>query len=301
MTLRSAKTPFLHRPSVVPWVFLAPFLLLFLTFSLYPILNAFYLSVSQMESITSLPQFVGLANYAKLWNDPSYWKALNNTLLYTVGVLLTLIPIPLIYAALLQSGWVKGAHSYRLILFTPLLTSLVVATIVFRYMLGPEGFINAILNFFSLPPQRWVEVGTYAMPICVLIAFWRWTVMNIVYFQSGLNNIPKELFEAAALDGASGLQSFYFVTLPLLKPIVIFVVTISLIGSLQVIVEPYILYGAMAGPGESALTMMFYLYMVAFQRLNFGYAAAIGVVLAILIMAVSLVQFRFYGLYSQEY
>lgn len=300
MTTRTAKTPFLHRLNIVPWVFLAPFILLFLTFSLYPILNAFYLSVSQMESITSPPQYVGLANYAKLWNDPSFWRALGNTVVYTIGILLTLIPVPLIFAALLQSGWVKGAHIYRLVLFSTLLTSLVVATIIFRYMLGPEGFVNALLGLVGIPEQRWVEVGTYAMAICVLIAFWRWTGMNIVYFQSGLNNIPKELFEAAALDGASGLQSFYYVTLPLLKPIVIFVVTISLIGSLQVIVEPYILYGAMAGPGESALTMVFYLYMVAFQRLNFGYAAAIGVVLAILIMTISLVQFRFFGFFSQE-
>jgi arabinosaccharide transport system permease protein len=284
----------------VPWVFLTPFVLLFLTFSIYPILNAFYLSTAQMESISSPPEFVGLANFTRMLNDPSFWKALSNTVFYAAGVLLTLIPIPLVYAALLQSGWVKSATTYRLLLFTPLLTSLVVATIVFRYMLGPDGIFNSFLGLFNIPPQRLVEVGTYAMPICVLIALWRWTGMNIVYFQSGLNNIPKELFEAAAMDGAGGLQAFFHITLPMLKPIIIFVVTISLIGSFQVIVEPYILYGAMAGPGESALTMVFYLYMVAFQRLNFGYAAAIGVALALIIMTISLIQFRIFGFFSKE-
>lgn len=167
-------------------------------------------------------------------------------------------------------------------------------------MLKDDGIVNVFLGLFGIPPTAWVEAGIYAMPICVLIAFWRWTGVNIVYFQSGLNNIPKELFEAAAMDGANPLEAFFYITLPLLRPIIIFVTTISIIGGFQVFVEPWVLYSGGAGPGQNALTMAIYLYRVAFQNGNFGYASAIGMALSVIIMFFTLIQLRAFGFFSRE-
>lgn len=294
------KTAFFHRRNVVPWIFLSPFIILFLAFTVYPLLYALYLSFVKIEVLNSPPVFVGLENYVRLLSDDSIWRALRITAAFAVGDLLILITIPLILAALLQFGWVKGASFYRAILFLPAVTSLVVATIVIRWMLQERGIVNAFLSLFGVEPRGWVEAGVYAVPIMILITLWRWTGMNIVYFQSGLNNIPKELFEAAAIDGASPLQAFFYVTLPLLRPIIIFVSTITLIAGFQVFVEPYVLYSGGAGPGQNALTMAIYLYRVAFQNGNFGYAAAIGVVLAVIIMVLTLVQLRFFGFFAKE-
>jgi arabinosaccharide transport system permease protein len=294
------KTAFFHRREVVPWVFLSPFLLLFVIFKVYPVIYALYLSFVKIATLNSPPIFVGMTNYTDLLSDASFFKSLRIAFFYAGGDLLILICIPLILAALLQSGWVRGATFHRGILFLPALTSLVVATIVVRWMLQQQGIVNAFLGLFGVPSIGWVEAGIYAVPICILITLWRWTGMNIVYFQSGLNNIPKELFEAAAIDGASPMEAFYNVALPLLRPIIIFVATITLIAGFQVFVEPYVLYNGGAGPGQNALTMSLYLYRVAFQNGSFGYASAIGMVLAIIIMIFTLVQLKFFGFFSGE-
>lgn len=292
------KAPFFHRRSVVPWVFLSPFIFLFAAFTLYPVAYAFYLSFVKLSTLTSPPTFVALANYAHLFGDASLAKALRITAFYAVGDLLILITIPLILAVLLDSGWAKGAAFHRGVLFLPALTSLVVATIVIRWMLQEQGIVNAFLGLFGVPPRGWVEAGVYAVPIIIMITLWRWTGMNIVYFQSGLSSIPKELFEAAAIDGATPLQAFYHISLPLIRPIITFVITLTLIAGFQVFIEPYILYMGSAGPGQNALTMALYLYRTAFQNGDFGYASAIGMVLAVIIMVLTIVQLRLSGFFS---
>jgi arabinosaccharide transport system permease protein len=294
------KTAFFHRRDVVPWVFLSPFIILFVVFKVYPVIYALYLSFVKFNTLGSPPTFVGLANYSQLLSDASFFKALRITTFYAGGDLLLLISIPLILAALLHSGWVRNAGFHRVILFLPALTSLVVATIVVRWMLQEQGIVNSFLGLFGVPPRGWVEAGVYAVPIILVITLWRWAGVNIVYFQSGLNNIPKELFEAAAIDGASPLEAFYFVSLPLLRPIIIFVATITLIAGFQVFVEPYVLYSGGAGPGQNALTMSLYLYRAAFQNGSFGYASAIGIALALIIMVLTLVQLRFFGFFARE-
>jgi arabinosaccharide transport system permease protein len=290
---------FIHRRQVVPYVFLAPFLLFFLAFRVWPVIDAFILSFQDVQGI-GMSEWNGLRNYARLLSDPSFFKSLRNTTVYTIGTLIFLVPLPLIFSQLLFSGVVARPNFFRLIIFLPVLTSLVVAGTVFRLLLAPDGVLNSGLMAIGLPGPRWLQVAELAVPSMVIVAIWRWTGMNIIYFTSGLTNIPHEMFEAAAIDGATRFQQFIHITVPMLKPVTIFVVTLTLISGYQVFAEPYILFSQGESPGEGGLTIALYLYRQAFRSFNMGYASTVGVVLALIIMIISLIQFRLFGFFSEE-
>lgn len=291
--------PLIHRRRVVPWVFMAPFLIFFLAFRIWPVISAFILSFQEVQGIGAA-EWTGLSNYAYLLKDPSFFKSMGNTTLYTIGSLILLVPLPLIYSQLLFSGVVMRSNLIRLLIFLPVLTSLVVAGTVFRLLLAPDGILNTALMAIGLPGPRWLEVAELAVPSMILVATWRWTGMNIIYFTSGLTNVPHEVFEAASIDGANGLQRFLYITVPMLKPVTIFVITLTLISGYQVFAEPYVLFTQGESPGQGGLTIALYLYRQAFRSFNMGYASTIGVVLALIIMAISLVQFRLFGFFSEE-
>jgi arabinosaccharide transport system permease protein len=297
--MTSRGVPFIHRRGVVPWVFMAPFLIFFLAFRIWPVINAFILSFQDVQGI-GMSEWTGLSNYAYLLKDPSFVKSMRNTTLYTVGILIMLVPLPLIYSQFLFSGVVFRSNWIRLLIFLPVLTSLVVAGTVFRLLLAPDGILNTALMAIGLPGPRWLGVAELAVPSMVIVATWRWTGMNIIYFTSGLTNVPHEVFEAASIDGANGLQRFLHITVPMLKPVTVFVVTLTLIGGFQVFAEPYVLFSQGESPGQGGLTIALYLYRQAFRSFNMGYASTIGVVLALIIMAISLVQFRLFGFFSEE-
>lgn len=297
--MTDASVPFFQRRKVVPWVFLAPFLILFLIFRVWAIIQAAILSFQNVQGIGSA-EWTGLSNYVFLLNDPTFYKALGNTAYYTVGILIFLVVIPLVLATLLYSGLVNRAGTFRTTLFLPVLTSLVVVGTVFRLILAPEGLFNDFIGLFGIPSQRWLETAQLAVPSMIIMAVWRWTGLNMIYFTSGLANISSDLYEAAAIDGASALQRFWYITVPLLKPILIFVMTLTLIGGFQLFVEPFVLWSGGGGPGQGGLSIVVFLYRTAFTSFNLGYASAIGVVLAAIIMVLSLVQFRLLGLFKKE-
>lgn len=246
-------------------------------------------------------EWVGLTNYQNVFNLVRFNQALVNTTVYTVGTLLILIPLPLVLAVLLDSGRVVQSTVFRTLIFLPALTSLVVAGTVFRLILAEDGFLNLFLSStFGVQPQRWLEVSNLALPSLILVATWRWTGINIMYFNAGLVNIPRELYEAAVIDGANPFQMFWRITLPLLRPTTLFVIVLSIIGGYQVFVEPFILYRGGGGPGDGGLTMALLIYRTAFTSFNFGTAAAMGVILAAIILVFSLIQFRFFGVFSKE-
>lgn len=290
---------FFNRKSVVPYVFLAPFFLLFLAFKVWPFFSAVSLSFQSLRGIGS-GTWVGLDNYRILLEDPLFVRSLGITTKYTVGTLVLLIPFPVILAAVLYNKAVKGASVFHTIFFLPVLTSLVAAGTIFRIMMMEDGLINAFFRFFSLPAQRWLGVAELVVPSLLIIAVWRWTGMNIVYFMSGLTGIPVELYEAAKIDGANALKRFFYVTVPLLKPVIAFVTIISLIGGYQVFVEPYILFPSGMTPGGGGLTIAYYLYRTAFGYFNMGYASAIGVVLTLIILVLSLIQFRSFRVMRED-
>jgi arabinosaccharide transport system permease protein len=297
--LRSVTTILNHK-KVVPFVFLAPFMTIFLIFKVYPVILAIAMSFQNFQGVRS-QEWVGLANYQNVFELVRFNQALANTTVYTLGTILILIPLPLVLAVLLDSGRLVQTTVFRTLIFLPALTSLVVAGTVFRLILAEDGFLNLFLSsIFGIPPPRWLEVSNLALPSLILVATWRWTGINILYFNAGLVNIPRELYEAAVIDGASAFQMFRSITLPLLRPTTLFVVVLSIIGGYQVFVEPFIIYAGGGGPGDGGLTMALLIYRTAFTSFNFGTAAAMGVILAAIIFVFSLIQFRFFGVFNKE-
>lgn len=296
----SSVSRILNHKKVVPFVFLAPFLAIFLIFKVYPVIQAVIMSFQNFQGIQS-QEWVGLANYENVFSLVRFNQALSNTTIYTIGTLFILIPLPLVLAVLLNSGRVAQSSLFRTLLFLPALTSLVVSGTVFRLILAEGGFLNVFLSSsLGIEPKRWLEVSELALPSLIIVATWRWTGINILYFNSGLVNIPRELYESAVIDGAGPLQMFWRITLPLLRPTTLFVVVLSIIGGYQVFVEPFILYTGGGGPGDGGLTMALLIYRTAFTSFNFGTAAAMGVILGAIILVFSLIQFRFFGVFSRE-
>jgi arabinosaccharide transport system permease protein len=275
-------------------------MLVFLVFKVYPVILAFIMSFQNFQGVTS-QEWVGLTNYENVFKLVRFNQALANTTIYTIGTLLILIPLPLVLAVLLDSRRVVQSTVFRTLLFLPALTSLVVAGTVFRLILAKDGFLNAALTSATgTDPIRWLETAEFALPSLILVATWRWTGINILYFNSGLVNIPRELYEAASIDGANPFQMFWRITLPLLRPTTLFVVVLSIIGGYQVFVEPFIIFRGGGGPGDGGLSMALLIYRTAFTSFNFGTAAAMGVILAAIIFVFSLIQFRFFGVFSSE-
>jgi arabinosaccharide transport system permease protein len=291
---------FFNHKKIVPFVFLTPFMSIFLVFKVYPVILAVIMSFQNFQGVQS-QEWVGLANYENVFNLVRFNQALANTTIYTIGTILILIPLPLVLAVLLDSGRVAQSTVFRTLLFLPALTSLVVAGTVFRLILAEDGFLNLFLSStIGIKPLRWLETADLALPSLIVVATWRWTGINILYFNSGLVNIPRELYESAVIDGANPFQIFWRITLPLLRPTTLFVVVLSIIGGYQVFVEPFILYTGGGGPGDGALTMALLIYRTAFTSFSFGTAAAMGVILASIIFIFSLIQFRYFGVFSKE-
>ena len=279
---------------LAPYVFIAPFLLIFIVFRVVPTIYAVVISLDKFQGTDDLG-FTGLLNYQKVLSNPALGKAFNNTVFYTLGTLLVLIPIPLILAALLDSGKVVKQTVFRVALFLPALTSLVVVSVIFRIVLSRDGLLNVGLSEVGLGSNAWLETQSLAVPSMIIVAAWRWTGVNIIYFSSGLVNVPRDLYEAAALDGASAWRTFRSITLPMIQPTVLFVLVLSIIGGFQLFVEPYLLWPAGNSPGNGGVSVALLIYKTAFNTFNFGQAAAMGVLLAFVILAVSIIQFRFFG------
>ncbi len=291
----------MYNQKIVPWLFIAPFMLFFLVFKVYPILTAAFYSFYEMQGF-GLGNFVGLENYSELLTDSNFLKALLNNTKYMIGTMITLIPIPLVFAVMLKSKLAKGRNIYKAILFIPSLTSLVIAAAVFKIILyeGDYGLVNAFIGTFGIAPQKWLVNPNLTMISVIMIATWRWTGINMIYFATGLTNISNELYEAASIDGASVFQRFYHITVPLLKPVIIFVMTLNLIGGYKLFTEVFTLWAGGSSPGKSALTLAILLYRNAFSYFKLGYASTIGFVMALIILLLSLIQLNGFGFFNKN-
>lgn len=289
----------IHDPRVVPFILLAPFLILFAIFKVYPTVLAVVMSFSEIQGL-DLTGFVGTENYEAAFRDQRFGQAFRQTSIYTVATLLLLIPLPMIIAALLYSGRVQASIIWRTIIFLPALTSLVVVGTVFKLILDTDGLLNSALGIFGAPEYRWIEVRDLIIPSLVIMAVWRWTGINVIYFNSGLINIPDELYEAADIDGANAVQKFWYITVPLLRPITIFVTFLTIIGGFQLFVEPFVLFSGGRSPGDGGLTIALLIYQKAFTSFQFGPAAAMGTVLAVVILIFSALQFKLMGVFDEE-
>src|SRR3972149_2220940 len=261
--------------------FLLPYLILFL------LLFAFALSYSLILSFTNMSpgrplEFTGATNYVRLFGDPLVWNGFKvvSTVLFIQVPIMT--GLALILAILLSSPLIRGKTIFRTIFIIPVMTSLVAATLMWYPMFGENyGVINLVLTGIGLPGFKWLLDPTLALVSIFTVITWRWTGYNMIMFLAGLQAIPRELYDAAALD-AGRLQTVRHITLPLLKPIIIFSVVFSIIGSLQLFAEPYVLTGQGTSAGFATYTVAIRLYNIGFIQGQFGYASAIGWFMALI-------------------
>jgi arabinosaccharide transport system permease protein len=286
------------KHNLAPYFFVAPFILSILVIYMYPIISTVIMSFQ--EIVPGETKFIGFKNYRRL-NDPTFIKAIQNSAIYTVLTISLLIPIPMIFAAILNSKPFIGSKFFRSVFFVPSLVSVVVAGTIIRLIFAQAdtALINSIIIKFGIPPQNWL-LGTraHAMFLLVVLALWRWTGINIIYFLSGLQVIPGSLYEAADIDGASTFQKFILITMPLLKPIIVFVTTISILGGLSMFEESYILWQGLS-PDNNGLTIVGYLYRKGFQHGELGFGSAVGLVLLFIVAIFNIIQLYFRGFFKK--
>ncbi|MCM3540676.1 carbohydrate ABC transporter permease [Priestia endophytica] len=287
-----------YSKKLAPYLFVAPFILSFLVFFLYPIIRTIIMSFQSV--LPGEVSFIGFENYQRLLN-PTFFKALLNTAEYTFWTLLILIPLPLILAVLLNSKLVMFRNLFRAAFFIPALTSTIVAGIIIRLIFGESdtAMMNSLLIKLGFSPQAWMSNEHTAMFLMVLLASWRWLGVNILYYLAGLQNVPKEIYEAAEMDGASHFQKFRHITLPSLKPVTIYVLTISIISGFRMFEESFVFWQNNS-PGDIGLTIVGYIYQQGLAYNDLGFGSAIGIVLLLIILVISLLSLKLTGSFNKE-
>lgn len=290
----------LNSIKVVPYIFSLPFIIFFLVFFLYPIINTVNMSLYSAKGFAP-PQFSGFSNYALLNND-YFIKACSISARYTIYTCLILIPVPLVLAALLNSGSVKGANAIKSSMFIPALTSVVMAGLFFRYAFSANenAIFNAILRSLGLPAQDWLAQQGTTMAVLVIFCCWKWMGVNIIYYFSALQSIPAELYESSRIDGANVVQQFFYVTIPSVRPTIIYVLTISIYGGFSMFAESFTLFNGARTPGDIGATIVGYIYSQGFNRNNFGLASAAGIVLLGIVLILNVIQLGLTGSFKKE-
>jgi len=291
----------LNSQKIAPYVFVLPFVILFGMFFVYAIGNMIVMSF-QSVNIGDI-HFIKFENYRMLFSNSSFPIAIRNSITYTILTLIVLIPFPMLFAVMLNSKSMRGSDFFRGILFLPLLCSIVVAGFTFRFLFNETNasLVNAfIVNVLGGDIIPWTRLRWPAMSLLVILATWRWTGINIVYFLSGLNSIPVELYEACDMDGANAWQRLRCLTIPLLKPTLIYVLTISIYGGLAMFVESQMIWAGKSSPNNIGLTIVGFIYQNGISQGNLGLASATGFLLLIVVLAINLAQLKLSGALDRE-
>ena len=285
------RRPWVRRGALTPYLFLAPGLALFVAFRVYPLLDGLRLSFTNARLGRAQYAFVGLANYERLLEDTRFHASLVNTAFYAVASTLPILAIPLLLAVALNRG-IALRTFLRSAFFFPFTLSVVTVGLTWLWLLDPVvGPFNYYLKALGIPVRSWLADPTTAMWAIIVTSVWWVTGYYLVIYLAGLQDIPRELYEAAALDGAGGARAFWAITLPLLRPVFLFVFVTHVIGSFQIFGQVFIL--TQGGPGDATRTVVQHLYETAFQNFfHFGSASAMAWVLFALILVFSLLQFR---------
>lgn len=276
------------------WAMLAPFMVLFLVFVVYPLIQSAFLAANQTFG-PGTRTFVGAKNFDLLFSDPVFWRSIKNTFIYAMGSLFIQLPLAFVLALALNSPKLKGRGLYRLIFFSPQLMGLVFVSILGALAFEKRaGLVNQAIAFITQNPKfleiDWLQ--QHVMATLILISLWLYVGFNMIYFLAALQSVDKSLMEAAEIDGAGPLGKLRHVIFPSVKPVATFVVLLSMIGSLQLFELPYILLEGSGGPGNQGLTIVMYLYQNGFDLGDLGYASAIGWVLALILIGLALVQVK---------
>ena len=280
-----------RRVSATPYLFLAPALLLIGVFVVYPILSVVYYSFTDY-SISTKPVWIGTENYEKLIGDPTFWLALTHSLVYLV-----VTPILIVLAiglAIIVNRRLRGIHVFRALYYVPAVSGTIAIGISWRWLFDTNGLVNSVLlslGFIDRPVQ-WLAEPAAILPIAMLLTIWAGVGYYSVIFLAGLQNINEDLYDAARIDGCSDLQKHRYVSIPGLRPQIVFVAVISSLAALKVFDEIYVLTNRTGGILDSGTTVVFYLWEQAFRLTHAGYASAIAIVLLLLTLVFSIVNVR---------
>ncbi len=273
-------------------LFIAPFFVLFGVFSVYPILFSSWLSFREWNGVPGKEVFVGFENFSYALRDNLFWESMLNVVLIFALHLPLMLLVALVLAVILNQNFLRLQGLWRALIFLPHLTSMVAAGFTFRLILEQEtGFANALLTGLGLPSVPWLNDVWWARVSVSLLLLWAWTGYQMVIFLSALQTIPPELNEAAMMDGANRVQIFWRITVPLLQPVIIFCLTVSLIGTFGLFTEPTILTGG--GPIHSTATPTMEIFGNAFTNLKYGYAAALSYIYFLIVVVATIIQLRF--------
>ncbi|WP_199616634.1 carbohydrate ABC transporter permease [Paenibacillus alkalitolerans] len=277
------------RDHVSAYLYISPFFILFGIFGVYPIIFTAWVSLHKWN-IVGNKQFIGFDNYQFLMEDPYFWKSLYNT--FSIWFISTIpqLFMALVLAFFLNQAFLKGKDFFRVAVFMPNITSIVAVAVIFGAIFGQHyGLLNYLLTVLGFEPYDFKSsvIGTHIAISSMVM--WRWTGYNAIIYLAGLQSIPNDLYEAATIDGASKTQQFFYITIPMIRPVIIFTVILSTIGGMQIFTEPMIFSGAGGGSQGQGLTITQLIYEEAFTRQSFGYAAAVAWVLFFIIVAFSAV------------
>jgi len=275
-------------------LFALPYLLVFSVFLLYPLLKGFYMSLFDWNAFNpAQSEFILLENYARMLQDPAFYKAVRATVVFVVLTVPTLVGLGLVLALGVNQD-IKGKRFLRTVFFSPYVLTVSVVSLIWAELYAPEyGPLNYYVGFLMSDPPSWLNSFTFAMPAVALATIW-WTVgFNFVILLAARQGVPERLYEAARIDGASTWQAFKDITLPQMRSAIMFVTTVQLIASFQVFGQVFIMTNG--GPGDSTQTLVMYLYRMAFRQQEFGYAAAIGYFLFFVLVSVSVINYKFIG------
>ena len=294
-----ARISGLNDPRIVPYVMIAPFVIYLLCVYLYPTISTIIMSFQRIDGPTQA-EFIGLSNYKKLLTK-NYIMALKTTALFTVWDVAILIPVPLLFAAMLASKNAPMPNFFKSLYFIPALTSIIVAGIVFRLAFGSleTSIANLFIGLFGIQPKMWLQFSGSSTFVLVLLTLWRWMGVNIVYFYSAIQSIPADLHEAGKIDGANTVQAFLHITLPSIRPTLIYVLTITVLGGFSMFTESVALW-QQSNPGGIGRTIVGYMYMMGITKNNMGLASAIGITLLLLVFGVNMIQLLLMGFFKKE-
>ena len=286
--------PYLQFQSetVTAWLFLTPALILLAIFVFYPISYLLYLSFTAGSFTAEGLQWVGLRNYLRLLVNPDFWQVIGNTVYFTVATVIPSLVFPLVIAVLLNQS-VALRSLLRTAYFIPSITSLVAVGLGFRWLFQNQGPVNELLITLGIDPIPWLNSTVWAMPVLIVLSTWQQIGFNMVVFLAGLQAIPQLRYEAAELDGANGFAKFWYVTLPGLRPTLVFTTITTLIFTLRSFEQVYVVTGG--GPLNSTNLLVYYIYQEAFARFDFGYAAAAATVLLMVTLILVYFQLRSWG------
>jgi multiple sugar transport system permease protein len=282
------------REALTGYSFMIPTLLVMGTFVILPILYALFLAFHKVRILGDFSyRFIGFKSFIRMVADERVWIALKNTAEY-VAIVVPIQTILALILALILNSKIKGKNGFRIIFFLPTVTSSAVLTLIFMWIYNSNGLLNNFLALFGLPTYNWIGDPGVALKAIMIMNIWSTAPFFMVIYLAALQDIPVSLYEAATLDGVSKWDQFISITVPLLKPVTFFIVVMGVIGTFQLFDQSYIFSAGSGGPNNSTLTVVLLIYQYAFKSLDMGYAAALALMLAAVIMIATLIQRVFF-------